>query len=156
VKTGVGQKFHHLYFWHLCEEMGVLKNVLNVLSAEVAGDTDSPPGETTCTQKRRTRVNVSDDEDERTGKKKFREDVAKSLKSIGEGMKSANTLRAIVAMRAAIRAEEDKLQMLRFRVIVCSEEEKKVCESLTAHHANRVADYEDELADLIVASRDGH
>jgi hypothetical protein len=58
-------------------------------------------------------------------------------------------------MRAVIHAEEDKLQMLRFMVIVCSEEEKKVCESLTAHHANHVADYEDELADLIAGSRDG-
>jgi hypothetical protein len=36
VKPYLGQRFHHLYFWHLCETMGVLKTILNVLLPEVS------------------------------------------------------------------------------------------------------------------------
>jgi hypothetical protein len=53
VKPHTGQRFHHLYFWYLADLMGVLKNVLNVLSPEVAGDTDKIPGDTASTQRSR-------------------------------------------------------------------------------------------------------
>jgi hypothetical protein len=156
VKPHLGQRFHHLYFWHLCETMGVLKTVLNVLSPEVSGDTDSVPGSTTSTQKKRRGSVPSDDDEERVAKKKFREGVQLSLKSIGDGLTYGNILQAIVTTRHAIRAEEDKVMAIKVRCIVCSTEEKELYESLSDHHQSRVAEYEEELAALLVEKKERH
>jgi hypothetical protein len=47
-----GEKSHHLYLWHLSNMMGILKNVLCVLSAEVAADTHGIPAGLSQTQKK--------------------------------------------------------------------------------------------------------
>jgi hypothetical protein len=154
VKTAIGQRLHHLYFWHLADLMGVLKNVLNVLSPEVAADSDTVPRETTSTQRarvnRRNSVNVDEDKDERRAKKKFREALELSLKDIGEGLKGGNKVRAISALRVAIRAEEQQMMSLKFKCLTCTADEKAICEELMAHHGNRLAEYEIEMADLKV------
>ena len=38
VNLKYGRRSHHLYLWHIGDTMGVLKNVLGVLSGEVALD----------------------------------------------------------------------------------------------------------------------
>jgi len=48
-----GQKEHHLYFWHLADEYGILSNVLTVLSGAVAADGDSV--RTDCSSARKKR-----------------------------------------------------------------------------------------------------
>jgi hypothetical protein len=151
VKTAIGQRFHHLYFWHLADLMGVLKNVLNVLSAEVAADTDTVPRETTSTQRsrvKRSSPTVDEEQEERRAKKKFREALELSLKDIGDGLKGGNIVRAITALRVAIRAEETLLQTLKFKSLMCTENEKELCDELMQHHGNRVAEYELEMAVL--------
>jgi hypothetical protein len=146
VKLHLGQRFHHLYFWHLADLMGVLKNVLNVLSAEVSADTDNIPDNTASTQRSKRRAGSDDERDE--DKKKFRNCVQSSLKMIGDGLKEGNILSAIVTTRAAIRAEEDKVQNLMVKCILCTPEEKTVFEKLMAHHSGRVETYEEELLAL--------
>jgi hypothetical protein len=157
----LGEKSHHLYFWHLSDIMGVLKNVLCVLSSEVAADTDNIPGGFTQTQKKRGSPKTSDDErEEREDKKRFREGVRTSLKSIGDGMLRANVLhsmdaleRTIETTRISIRAEEEKLQELEFMLLTCvpGDEDAKIAKLnvLIAHHGNRVANYEEELQVLM-------
>jgi hypothetical protein len=148
VKTHLGQRFHHLYFWHLCDTMGVLKTVLNVLSPEVAVDCENVAADTTSTLRRRSRT-PSDDEEERSAKKKFREGVQLSLKSIGDGMKEGNLIQAIVTTRAAIRAEEDKVMSLKIKLITCTPEENEIFAAIVDHHQGRIHEYDEELASLI-------
>jgi hypothetical protein len=138
----------------MADVMGVLKNVLNVLSPEVAGDTDNIPGDTASTQKtRRGRADEDRDED-RAAKKKFREGVQFSLKTIGDGLRDANSIQAIVTTRAAIHREEEKIQSFTLKCLTCSPEEKKIYQGLMIQLSDRVAGYEEELLAL-VKTRDG-
>jgi cytoskeletal protein RodZ len=148
VKLHLGQRFHHLYFWHLADLMGVLKNVLNVLSAEVSADTDNIPDNTASTQRAKRR-SASDDEKEECAKKKFRDGVQSSLKTIGEGLRDANINSAIVSTRVAIRAEEDQVNSFMVRCLLCSPEEKEMFEKVMSHHSARVVTYEEELKALV-------
>jgi hypothetical protein len=150
VKVHLGQRFHHLYFWHLADIMGVLKNVLNVLSPEVSADTDNIPDNTVTTQKSRRGRSISDDErdEDRSAKKKFRMGVQSSLKTIGDGLRDANIIQAIVSTRTAISREEDKVHNLMMKCLLCSPEEKAIFENIMAHHSSRVEQYEEELLAL--------
>jgi hypothetical protein len=135
--------------------MGVLKHVLNVLSPEVAADADTVPRETVTTQrarisnKRNSPPNADEEQAERRAIKKYRESMEATLKDIGEGLRGGNIVRSIAALRKAIGNEEDKLQILKWRSLKCSSEDEKVmCDELMAHHADRLADYTDEMDEL--------
>jgi hypothetical protein len=155
VKVHTGQRFHHLYFWHMADLMGVLKNVLNVLSPEVSGDTDNIPGDTASTQRsRRGRADEERDED-RVAKKLFREGVQSSLIMIGSGLRDANNIQAIVTTRAAIHREEEKIQSFTVKCLTCPPEEKRIYDGLIVQLTGRVAGYEEELA-VLVKARDGN
>jgi hypothetical protein len=128
--------------------MGVLKNVLNVLSPEVAGDTDNIPGDTASTQRSR-RVRSVDDDEDRVAKKQFRIGVSNSLKMIGDGLRDANIIQAIVSVRRSIKEAEDTAMMLKVKCLTCSPEEKVLYEAAEDHHADRVKGYVEELAALV-------
>ena len=165
VKQSLGQRHHHLSLWYLADTMGVLKNVLNMLSPEVATDTKNIPSDTVLTQRQwgKTGQNVEDDGDDRWAqKKRFQEGVTASLKNIGDGLKDANTIarasvvnQAIELTRSAIRAEEDKIHAFKLKSLLCTPEENDLYEGLIAHHGGRVAEYEDELSKLL-KQRDAH
>jgi hypothetical protein len=53
IEHAKGHRLHHLYFWVLADECGMLKDVLNILSPEVSGDADRVSGNTALTQKAR-------------------------------------------------------------------------------------------------------
>jgi hypothetical protein len=76
--NAVSGKPARLEYQH-ADQLGMLKNVLNVLSAEVSGDTDNVPGDTALTGKARLRASpppVVVVEDEREKKKqKYRDGV---------------------------------------------------------------------------------
>jgi hypothetical protein len=112
------------------------------------------PRETTSTQRARVNkcnsINVDEDKEERRAKKKFREALELSLKDIGEGLKGGNKVRAISALRVAIRAEEQQLMSLKFKCLTCTADEKAICKELMAHHGNGLAEYDIEMADLKV------
>jgi hypothetical protein len=159
IKRSKGHRVHHLYFWNLADELGMLKNVLNVLSAAVAGDTDNVPGDTVLTQKaRRVIAPVVEDERERK-KQKYRDDVAASLAAIGQGMHDFNSMKdyslglhrltctndAIAQVRNCIRLEETNIQKFKLSLLVATTEgEKELFEQLLAHHQSRVEDYTTE------------
>lgn len=46
----LGHCIHHLYLWHLSDEMGVLSNVLNKLSKNVATESSKVPADTAQVQ----------------------------------------------------------------------------------------------------------
>lgn len=137
--------------------MAILKFVLNVLSPEVAGDTDNIPGGTVQTQRQRgTRARTPEEGDEAVKRAKFHEGVMSSLKNIGDGLLSANIIakealmnQAIVTTREAIRCDENKMQEFKLKCISCTEDERKIYQDLMVHHGGRIAEYEEELKGLL-------
>jgi hypothetical protein len=161
----LGHKPHHLYLWHLSDTMGVLKNVLTVLSPEIAGDSRHCPRNLASTQNKRNR---SDEPSYAIEVKKqvFRDEVTSTLKEIGAGMKEANKIQAravaiqaravsessIVKLRAAITVEEDKLERFTFKLMSCDRmtEPGPVAEleRLISRHENRLKEYEEQMKEM--------
>jgi hypothetical protein len=160
IKRLKGHRLHHLYFWNLADELGMLKNVLNVLSAEVSGDCDNVPGDTALTANARRRASpppVVLVEDEREKKKqKYRDGVTDALNSIGKGMHDFNKMKdyslglhrltttndAIAQVRNCIRSEEACIQKFRLSLLLATTDgEKELFEQLVTHHTSRVEDY---------------
>lgn len=82
----MGHRNHHLYLWHLADKMGILDEVLNTLSYEVAVDSDNVRTNTAEVVTKRKRI--TEDEEEKTHKKNFREKVGASLSYIALNDKS--------------------------------------------------------------------
>jgi hypothetical protein len=157
IKKANGQRLHHLYFWVLADECGMLKNVLNVLSSEVSGDSDNVPGDTALTKKARLGPRTSPNEDEREKKKqKYRDTVSAALASIGQGMNDFNKMKvksialhnmsvtneAIAQVRNCIRSEEDMIQKFKLSLLLATTEgEKELFEQLLTHHTSRIEDF---------------
>jgi hypothetical protein len=141
IKKHKGYQLHHLYFWVLADECGMLKNVLNILSAEVSGDSDNVPGDTALTKRARLGLSrtSSPSDGGRADKKKYHQDVAAALEVIGKGMTDFNKMKdysiglhhlsitndAIAHVRNSIRAEEASIQKFRVALIVATTQEEK-------------------------------
>jgi hypothetical protein len=120
LKASNGQRTHHLYLWNCSDEMGVLKNFLNVLSQEVAGDSDQCPTRLSSTQRKRRGGPEADDTltvEEKRQKQVFRNNISSTLRSIGQEVKHANTINAesvlamnVHSLRGAISDQEDRIE----------------------------------------------
>ena len=81
VNQRLGHKHHHLYLWYLADKMGVLKNVLNIHSTEVAAAGDRVHKDTQAVQQTCRKSSV-DDEKEKQERRAFRIAVGASLTAI--------------------------------------------------------------------------
>ena len=167
VKDTHGQKSHHLYLWHLSDIMGVLKNVLTVLSQEVAGDSSRCPVDLSLTQKKRARVDAEDPSVVEAKKQVFRDEISVALKDIGDGMKQAVAIQqksvavqekqlfaaSIVTLRAAISEEEDKLERFTFKLMSLDPSEQPgpaaELKRLIDRHDLRLKDYDEQMEEKI-------
>jgi hypothetical protein len=52
INDKVGHRVHHLYLWYLANKMGILSNVLNVLSAKASADGDNVHTDTQRVQRK--------------------------------------------------------------------------------------------------------
>jgi hypothetical protein len=130
--------------------MGVLKNVLAVLSPAIAADNNNIPGDTASVQRPRRLTRPDEGEEERAAKKQFRQGVSTALTKIGNGLRDANLVQAIVTMRIAIRAAEDCEVAYRVKLMgPCTDQEKTLFESVRIQQTERLANYGEELAALI-------
>ena len=138
VNKRLGHQYHLLYLWHLADRMGVLKNVLNILSPAVSADGEHVNRNTQRVQRKR---GCESDEQEKVERRAFRVAVGASLASL-----------AVTSKEEALRNEEDKVE--RFTVAAMQAEEdgnerkRKYYERLAAHHENRVAEYIEEIAEM--------
>jgi hypothetical protein len=118
LKASNGQRTHHLYLWNCSDEMGVLKNFLNVLSQEVAGDSDQcPTGLSSTQRKRRPEADDTLTVEDKRLKQVFRNNISATLHSIGKEVKLANTINAesvlsmnVHSLRGAISDQEDRIE----------------------------------------------
>lgn len=132
--------------------MGVLSNVLNVLSGEVGADGTNVQTNTSRHRKR-TRV---EDEEEKLERKAFRTAVGDSLSALAvtnQMIAAVNRTRAVnesIASRISARAvEEDKLVKFQVNAMEASSEQiKTFCEDLAHVHAERIQDLTDEIMAL--------
>jgi hypothetical protein len=158
IKKSNGHRLHHLYFWVLADECGMLKNVLNILSSEVAGNTDNVPGDTALSKKTRLgiRSSLPNEEEKEKKKQKYRDGVEAALASIGQGMNDFNKMKvksiaiqnmtatndAIAQVRACIRSEEELIQKFKLSLLLAtSEAEKELYEQFLTHHTSRIEDF---------------
>jgi len=81
IQPQMGHKSHHLHLWHLSDKMGILNDVLNALSPEVAADSDNVRTDAAQVQNKRKRPG-EEDEAEKKHKKNFRDNVGTSLACI--------------------------------------------------------------------------
>ena len=132
INLRLGHKHHHLYLWYLADKMGVLKNVLNILSTDVAADGDRVHKDTSSIQQARRRNN--EDEKEKLERRAFRMAVGSSLTAI-----------AITAKQEALRKEEDKVERFTIAAMEADEEnnekKRKYYDNLASHHGERVSEY---------------
>lgn len=168
LRDSLGQKSHHLYLWHLSDIMGVLKNVLSVLSQDVAGDSRHYPRDLASTQNKRSRA-AGDDVVVEGKKQVFRDEITSTLREIGAGMKEANAIQAravasqervvldanVASLRVAISDEESKLERFTFRLLgedptknpgLVAELERLIC-----RHDLRLRDYETQMQEKLYA-----
>jgi hypothetical protein len=137
VRCSVGHRVHHLYLWHLADKMGVLQNVLSILSPDVSSD-GSVAHPTTQQVQQPCRKNNKEDEQEKKDRRAFCVAVGASLTSL-----------AITSKEDSLRHKEDKVE--RFTVAAKEAEEnnderkRKYYQNLADHHASRVSEYEEEI-----------
>jgi hypothetical protein len=159
IRPDLGLKVHHLYLWHLSDKMGVLKNVLNVLSKEVAVDGDNIPSGLSQTQKKRKSPPVASvqDEESEQSKKHFRDGVLTSLKTLGDGLVQANSIQIvancdtkIVSLREAIGKLDDRIERMTWQYLELTEDSqiKLMKKLLDKHHARSkllCAEYDEQM-----------
>ncbi|CAB9524385.1 unknown protein [Seminavis robusta] len=141
VKVHKGQRFHHLYLWHLADTMGILSNVLNVLSKNVSADGNNTPA-TAVTRRRRKAAELK--EEERQQKKHFREMVGTSLSALAISSKEEN-----------IRIEEDKIEKYVFAQLearldgsLAGRRKSRLYGQMIAHHKRKSAQLGKELRSM--------
>ena len=137
----MGHKVHHLYLWYLADKMGVLQNVLNVLSSEVASDGDNIHATTQNVQHPQRSKLTQDDEHKKKEHRAFRIAVGSSLTAI-----------AITSKEEALRRKEDKVERFTVKSMEAEEDgndrKQKYYEGLAEHHSRRVAEYMEEIEDM--------
>jgi hypothetical protein len=159
VKESLGQKAHHLYLWHLSDIMGVLKNVLNVLSKDVVADSERCPSGLALTQKKRSRPDEEGtDLADRKELKIFRDDITGTLKDIGGGMNRFNAIQAeanmengINTLRSFITDQEDRVERYKTKIMGLDYEkdsdEISDFQRLVERHEIRLHDLEAQMAE---------
>ena len=99
----LGHQVHHLYIWHISDTMGILSDVLNVLSKDVRADSDYVHTDTAVVQRKRKK---EASEEEAKAERAERKDRKQFRNAIGNSM----TYLAISDLRRDLRKEEDKVE----------------------------------------------
>ena len=143
VQSHLGQRVHHLYLWHLTDKMGVLQNVLNILSSDVGADGDNVRTNSSEVQNRRRRRD--EEETERAERKQFRLTVGASLTQLAK----TNQHMASTAKESSIREEEGtllKMKVDRLKAIAENDRARvSLYDELIDHHQARIYNYCEEL-----------
>jgi hypothetical protein len=138
INDKVGHRVHHLYLWYLADKMGVLSNVLNVLSAEAGADGDNVHTDTQKVQ--RKCKSDSDEKKDKEDKRAFREAVGSSLAFL-----------AITGKQDSMRKEEDKIERLQMALFDAetARDERKVAyySKLLDFSSERIQQYIVELVE---------
>lgn len=153
VRTSMGHRSHHLYLWKIADEMGVLSNVLNILSPEVGADGDKVRTDTArSSNKKRARA----EEEEKAEAKAFRAAIGKSLSDLAatnEVIAAATSKKVsnehLAGLVMARGVEEDK--MVKYQVAAMSSdngEVRKFYAELVSVHSDRIESLTEEIKKL--------
>lgn len=136
-----GHRVHHLYLWYVADKMGVLSNVLNILSAEAGADNDNVHTDTQKVQIQRKRKHEGEEKQEREQRRAFWESVGSSLAYL-----------AIASKQDNMRKEEDKIERLQLALFEAEDDgdSKKIkyYERLLDFGKQRVDAYLEELKEM--------
>jgi hypothetical protein len=139
INDKVGHRVHHLYLWFLADKMGILSNVLNILSAEAGADGDNVHTDTQRVQ--RKRKSDTEDKHDKREKRVFRESVGNSL-----------ALLAVTSKEDSMRKEEDKVERLQLALFdaEAAEDNRKVAyyTQLLEFSRKRINEYLEDLEEM--------
>jgi hypothetical protein len=148
---------YHLYLWDRSDNMGVLKNVICVLSNAVSADCENIPMDLSKTQKKRGAPKAEEETSaaDKKQKKQFREGVMSSLKNIGDGLLQGNVIHCVDTIRIAISREEDKVERAETNMVNSNDPAmKERYQNIIDHHGAKICGLEAELAHYM-KQRDG-
>ena len=153
IQLHLGHRPHHLMLWHWADEMGVLSNCINVLSAEVGADGDNVHVDTAKVQKKRSRE--VEDKDDREEKKAFRNTLGDAITGLASSTrllaktKKVEAIQNLIAQKTSARAlDEDKMVKYHILSLETSGELKEMYTSLVETHRSRIADYNHDITAL--------
>ena len=140
--SDLANKEHLLYFWHLADTEGILKNMLNVLAKDVRIDCDGHMRvDTSQVQHKRKKP---DDDAEQKDRQNFR-----------AGLNQAMTSVAITAIRENLRATIAKAAECEVNALVeMNEKVRLVCERLQKQQEDIAKEIKEEL-DQEMSNREG-
>ena len=151
----LGHRPNHLMLWHLADEMGVLTNVLNVLSAEVGVDGDNVHVDTAKVQKKRARE--LEEKEEREDRKTFRNNMGNALTDLASSSRllaktrKVEAIQTLIAQKTTARSmEEDKMVKYYERSLDVDAESDKyeLYHQLAVTHQKRIDQYSKDIEEL--------
>lgn len=123
-----GFKSHVLYYWDICDNQGILQNVLSVLDENVSADSDKPAATTAVVQSKRKKKGKSEDDikeqsKERLERKKLRKVMSTAMHSL-----------AHTSLATELRETEREWRMLKLEKLRAKtqEEESIYSDSITS------------------------
>lgn len=144
-----GHRVHHLCLWHLADMTGILSNVLNIMSAEVAANSQNVATDTAQVQRssKKRQADRDSDSDEQKKKATFME---KKQEAFQMGVVASLSSISIAQVQESLGREEDKVREFRLKLLSASMsgDERDLYESLVDHHTSKVSKFEDEIKQI--------
>jgi len=153
IQEAKGHGVHHLFLWHLADSMGILSNVLNVMSPEVSASSENIPAETAAVQRpRKRRLSAADEAAEKTNKR--REDARRE--SFQVGVVASLSCISISQVQEQISRKEACIREFRLALLEprMSNDKRELYNELIEHHQNKVAKFELDVKEMRVGANE--
>ena len=135
LRESLGHRPHHLIFWELSDEQGILAAVMTVLGPEVAADGEKAASDNADVRRRRR--DPAAEEEDRQERRIFRREIGAGFNVI-----------SLTSLRENLREEEKTLLQYRLALLTATPQECELYQPLVEHHSDRIQLYEAEIAQL--------
>jgi len=143
-----GHRTHHLYLWYLADMTGILSNVLNIMSAEVAANSKTVATDTAQVQRNKRSAPDTDTDEQK--KKVFME---KKHEAFQMGVVASLSSISIAQVQELLGREEDKIREFRLKLLEhLSDDARSLYESLVDHHTTKVSKFEEDIKQIRLGS----
>ena len=133
--------------------MGVLSNVLNIMSPEASASSENIPAETAAVQRpRKRRVSAAEEAAEKTNKR--REDARHE--SFQVGVLASLSCISVSQVQEQISREEARIREFRLALLEprMSNDKRELHNELMEHHQNKVAKFELDVKEMRVGANE--
>ena len=137
-------RVHHLHLWHLADMTGVLSNVLNVVSRDVAANGEACATNTQAVQRTKRRSEDGKTNEEHAREKKLQD---RKLESFRIGVVASLSSISMSQVQDLVCREEDKVLSFKLKMLspTMTAEEKELCEQCVEHAYKKIAHFGKEV-----------